>query len=183
MVDSPSTSDYVMSLIAELRKRIAHLINCNPEEVVFVQSATEGLNMVRNGLNWKTEDAIVIRGGRHEHYANHLPWLVLSQKKGVKLKELRITDENGYFDLGQLEELIKGSQLITLSHVLYNTGAIMPVEEVGKIAQKTTSYFVLMRLRVLGLFQLMSKRSDAIFWSSLALSGSAAPRRYSCVLL
>jgi len=110
---------------------------------VFVQSATEGLNMVRNGLNWKTEDAIVIRGGRHEHYANYLPWLVLSQKKGVKLKELRITDENGYFDLGQLEELIKGSQLITLSHVLYNTGAIMPVEEVGRIAQKNDVLFCL----------------------------------------
>jgi len=49
--DSPGTSDYVMSLIAELRKRIAHLINCNPEEVVFVQSTTEGLDIVRNGLN------------------------------------------------------------------------------------------------------------------------------------
>lgn len=62
-------------------------------------------------------------------------------KKGVKLKELSITDESGYFDLGQLEELVKGSQLITLSHVLYNTGAIMPVEEVGKIAQKNNVLF------------------------------------------
>ena len=139
--DSPSTFDYIISLLDELRTRIAHLINCDHDEVVLVQSTTEGLNMVMNGLDWKTGDAIVLRGGRHEHYSNYLPWVALSQKKGVQLKELAMTDENGYFDLAQLEKLVKGSQLITLSHVLYNTGAIMPVEEVGRIAQKNNLLF------------------------------------------
>jgi cysteine desulfurase / selenocysteine lyase len=139
--DSPSTFDYIISLLDELRTRIAHLINCDHDEVVLVQSTTEGLNMVMNGLDWKTGDAIVVRGGRHEHYSNYLPWVALSQKKGVQLKELAMTDENGYFDLAQLEKLIKGSHLITLSHVLYNTGAIMPVEEVGRIAQKNNLLF------------------------------------------
>jgi cysteine desulfurase / selenocysteine lyase len=139
--DSPSTFDYIISLLDELRTRIAHLINCDHDEVVLVQSTTEGLNMVMNGLDWKTGDAIVVRGGKHEHYSNYLPWVALSQKKGVQLKELAMTDENGYFDLAHLEKLIKGSQLITLSHVLYNTGAIMPVEEVGRIAQKNNLLF------------------------------------------
>jgi cysteine desulfurase / selenocysteine lyase len=139
--DSPSISEYSMSLLDELRTRIAHLINCSRDEVVLVQSTTEGLNMVGNGLDWKTGDAIIIRGGRHEHYANYLPWVALSQKKGVQLRELAMTDENGYFDLGQLEKLVKGSKLITLSHVLYNTGAIMPVEEVGRIAQENDVLF------------------------------------------
>jgi cysteine desulfurase / selenocysteine lyase len=97
--------------------------------------------MVGNGLNWKAGDAIVVRGGKHEHYANYLPWVALSQKKGVQLREVAMTDENGYFDLGQLEKLVKGSKLITLSHVLYNTGAVMPVEEVGRIAQENDVLF------------------------------------------
>ena len=139
--DSPSTFDYIISLLDELRTRIAHLINCEHDEVVLVQSTTEGLNIVANGLDWKTGDTIVVRGGRHEHYANYLPWVALSQRKGVQLRELAMTDENGYFDLGQLEKLVKGSQLITLSHVLYNTGAIMPVEEVGRIAQENGVLF------------------------------------------
>jgi cysteine desulfurase / selenocysteine lyase len=134
--DAPSTFDYISSLLDELRTRIAHLINCERNEVVLVQSTTEGLNIVAKGIDWKTGDAIVVRGGRHEHYANYLPWVELSQKRGVKLRELAITDENGYFDLGELEKLIKGSQLITMSHVLYNTGAIMPIEEVGRIVQE-----------------------------------------------
>ncbi|MDQ3910117.1 MAG: aminotransferase class V-fold PLP-dependent enzyme [Thermoproteota archaeon] len=139
--DSPSISEYSMSLLDELRTRIAHLINCNNDEVVLVQSTTEGLNMVGNGLDLKTGDAIVVRGGRHEHYANYLPWVALSQKKRLQLRELAMTDENGYFDLGQLEKLAKGSKLITLSHVLYNTGAVMPVEEVGRIAHENDVLF------------------------------------------
>ena len=35
--DSPSISDYSVSLLEELRTRIAHLINCNHDEVVLVQ--------------------------------------------------------------------------------------------------------------------------------------------------
>ena len=62
-------------------------------------------------------------------------------EKGVQLRELAMTDENGYFDLGQLEKLVKGSKLLTLSHVLYNTGAVMPVEEVGRIAQENNVLF------------------------------------------
>jgi cysteine desulfurase / selenocysteine lyase len=139
--DSPSTFDYIKSLLDELRTRVAHLINCEHDEVVLVQSTTEGLNIVANGLDWKTGDTIVVRGGRHEHYANYLPWVALSQKKGVQLRELAMTDEDGYFDLGQLEKLVKGSRLITLSHVLYNTGAILPVEEVGRIAQENGVLF------------------------------------------
>jgi cysteine desulfurase/selenocysteine lyase len=134
--DAPATFDYITSLLDELRTRIAHLINCEHDEVVLVQSTTEGLNIVANGLDWKAGDAIVVRGGRHEHYANYLPWVSLSQKKGVQLRELAMTNEDGYFDLGELEKLIKGSRLITMSHVLYNTGAIMPVEEVGRIVQE-----------------------------------------------
>jgi cysteine desulfurase/selenocysteine lyase len=138
--DAPQTSEYITSLLDELRTRVAHLINCDRDEVVLVQSTTEGLNMTANGIGWKREDAIVVRGGRHEHHANYLPWVSLSQRKGVQLRELAI-DESGYFDLGDLEKLIKGARLVTMSHALYNTGAIMPLEEVGRIAQQNNALF------------------------------------------
>ena len=138
--DVPQTSEYVTSLLDELRTRVAHLINCDRDEVVLVQSTTEGLNIAANGVDWKHGDAMVVRGGRHEHYANYLPWVSLSQRKGVQLRELAI-DDSGYFDLGDLEKLIKGARLITMSHALYNTGAIMPLEEVGRVAQQNNALF------------------------------------------
>ncbi|AIF83260.1 selenocysteine lyase [Candidatus Nitrososphaera evergladensis SR1] len=131
--DAQATSDYITSLLKELRTRVAHLINCEPEEVVLTQSTTEGINIVANGISWKKGDTIIARGGKHEHPANYLPWLRLSQKGTIaSLKEL-VIDENGFFDLAELEKAAKGSRLVTMSHALYNTGAIMPLEEVGSI--------------------------------------------------
>lgn len=138
--DAPQTSDYVVSLLDELRTRVAHLINCERDEVVLVQSTTEGLNMVANGIGWQKGDAILARGGRHEHYANYLPWVSLSQRKGVQLRELAV-DESGYFDMGELEKSMKGARMVTMSHALYNTGAIMPLEEAGRIARENNALF------------------------------------------
>src|SRR2546422_1009410 len=71
--DSAATSEFTASLLNEVRLRVSHLINCEPEEVVLTQSTTDGINMVANGMGWKKGDAVVIRGGRHEHYANYFP--------------------------------------------------------------------------------------------------------------
>jgi cysteine desulfurase / selenocysteine lyase len=158
-------SEYITSLMKELRTRITHLINCEPEDVIFTQSTTEGLNYVSSGINWsrKTNDSIIVRGGTHEHYANYLPWLQVSKRKGIKLHELKI-DENGYFELEELEALLKktnngnhnnksnrgSTTLITLSHALYNNGSIMPVTDVGKIARENQALFCIDAAQTVG---------------------------------
>ena len=135
--DSSSVQEHITSLMDELRKVMGRLINCEPDEIIFTQSTTEGLNYVASGLEWKKSDVIIARGGLHEHYANYFPWLNVSKKHGVQLEEIKI-DKNGFFDLDKIDKIAKkkNSRMITLSHVLYNNGAIMPVEEIGKIANK-----------------------------------------------
>lgn len=135
--DSTSVQEYTTSLMKELRVNLSRLINCEPEEIIFTQSTTEGINYVASGIEWKKSDAIIVRGGLHEHYANYFPWLNISKKFGVKLEEIKINDK-GFFDLDKIDKIAKNknARLITLSHVLYNNGAIMPVEEVGKIAKR-----------------------------------------------
>lgn len=137
--DSAANSEYTRSLLAETRRRLSHLINCEPEEIVLTQSTTDGINMVANGLRWRNGDKMVVRGGAHEHYANYFPWIKL-REKGVELRQLAI-DANGFFELGELEKAMKGSRLVAMSHVLYNTGAIMPIEQVGKIAEENDALF------------------------------------------
>jgi cysteine desulfurase / selenocysteine lyase len=138
--DSQGTSEYTMALLNELRSRVAHLINCDRDEVVLTQSTTEGINMVANGIEWKKGNVIVARGGSHEHFANYFQWLRLAKERGVTLRELAI-DRNGFFDIADLERQARGSRLIAMSHALYNTGALMPVEEVGRIARENDALF------------------------------------------
>src|SRR5215213_3209873 len=54
--DSPSTFDYIKSLLDELGTRVADLINREQGEVVLVQSTNEVLDIVVKGLDWKTGD-------------------------------------------------------------------------------------------------------------------------------
>jgi cysteine desulfurase/selenocysteine lyase len=93
-------------------------------------------------LNGKT-DFIIVSDAIHEHYENYLLWLRVSKIKGVKLNELEI-DENGYFELATLQWLAKekDTELITLSHAFYNNGAIMSVQEIGKLQKKMAYYIV-----------------------------------------
>jgi len=135
--DSTSVQEHITTLMNELRVNLSRLINCDPEEIIFTQSTTEGINHVASGIKWKKSDAIIVRGGLHEHYANYFPWLNISKKFGVKLEEIKINDK-GFFDLDKIDKVAKNrnARLITLSHVLYNNGAIMPVEEVGEIAKR-----------------------------------------------
>lgn len=162
--DSKIIYEYIVSLMKELRTRITHIINCDPDEIVFTQSTTEGLNYVCNGINWKKNDSIIIRGGTQEHYANYLPWLQLSKTKGVKLNELEI-DESGYFDFTNLEKLAKkkNTRLITLSHALYNSGAIMPVEEAGKIARENNILYCIDAAQTVGSIKVDVKKIGCHF--------------------
>jgi cysteine desulfurase/selenocysteine lyase len=187
--DSQTINEFITSLTKELRSRIADLINCESEEIIFTQSTTEGLNYVRNGINWKKGDSVIIRGGTHEHYANYLPWLQLSRNRGVDLIDLPI-DDTGYFDIANLENagrLLKGSdkakkkkkkttpKLITLSHALYNNGAIMPVEEVGRIAKANDTLFCIDAAQTVGSIEIDVKRIGCDFMAFPAFKWICGP--------
>ncbi len=139
--DSEASDSYVRERLANLRKEISGLINCRPEEVVLTQSVTDGINFVANGLKFKSNSNMVIRGSTHEHPANHYPWIRVGQK--IELRNLPI-NETGYFESDSFMKTIdENTGLVALSHALFNTGAIIPVEDIGKIlSEKNIPYFI-----------------------------------------
>ena len=139
--DSIDSESFVTEKLRNTRKIIAELVKCHPEEIILTQSTTDGVNLVANGLSFDSNSNIIIRGMSHEHHANYYPWIRLSNK--LQIKNLKI-DENGFFSIKELESLIdNNTKLVTLSHALYNTGSILPVEEVGEILGKNNITFFL----------------------------------------
>jgi cysteine desulfurase/selenocysteine lyase len=132
--DSLDFAAFLTEKTIHLRDAISKLIKCRPEEVIFTQSTTEGINIVAHGISFEEKSNIVIRGTTHEHHSNYYPWLRLA--KNIELRSL-MTDNNGFFEMSELEKLAdKNTKLVALSHALYNTGAILPVNEVGKILKE-----------------------------------------------
>ena len=139
--DSIDSDVFLKEKLIRIRRTISNLIHCRPEEIVFTQSTTDGVNIVATGLSFDPKSNVVIRGMAHEHHANYYPWLRLSQK--LSLKSLK-TDLNGFFDIKELHNLVdKNTKCVALSHALYNTGAILPVEEIGEYLEKNNvPYFI-----------------------------------------
>jgi len=138
--DSKESEPFVNEKLRNVRKTIAKIISCQPDEVVLTQSTTDGINFVANGLSFDGNSNIIIRGMTHEHHSNFYPWMKLKEK--ITIQSLPI-DSDGFFKLDDLESFANGNtKLVALSHALYNTGAIMPVEEVGKILADRVPFFI-----------------------------------------
>ncbi|HET9009163.1 MAG TPA: aminotransferase class V-fold PLP-dependent enzyme [Nitrosarchaeum sp.] len=138
--DSINSEPFITEKLRNVRKIIAKIINCQPEEVILTQSTTDGINIVANGISFEQNSNIIIRGLSHEHHANFYPWLRLQNK--TKIKSLSI-DKNGFFDFNELKSLLdNNTKLVAISHALYNTGSILPVEKIGNMLENNTLFFI-----------------------------------------
>ncbi|MDH3191090.1 MAG: aminotransferase class V-fold PLP-dependent enzyme [Nitrosopumilus sp.] len=138
--DSIDSEQFVTEKLQNIRKTISKIINCQPEEVILTQSTTDGINIVANGISFSKNSNLIIRGLSHEHHSNFYPWLKLQNI--TKIKNLSV-DKNGFFDFDEFEKFLdKNTSLVALSHALYNTGSILPVEEIGTIIHNKTPFFL-----------------------------------------
>lgn len=138
--DSINSQFFIAEKLQNARKIISKIINCQPEEVILTQSTTDGINIVANGLLFEKNSNIIIRGFAHEHHANLYPWLRLQNK--TRIKNLSI-DKNGFFNFDELKTFLDNdTRLVAISHALYNTGSILPVEKIGNMLESNTSFFI-----------------------------------------
>jgi cysteine desulfurase/selenocysteine lyase len=138
--DSKDSESFVTEKLDNVRKIIAKIISCQPDEVILTQSTTDGINFVANGLSFDNKSNIIIRGMNHEHHSNFYPWIKLKNK--LSIRHLPI-DKNGFFELDDLKSNIdENTKLVSLSHALYNTGSILPIEKISKILNNTIPFFI-----------------------------------------
>ena len=138
--DSKDSELFVAEKLTNIRKIIAKIICCKPEEVILTQSTTDGINIVANGLSFDNTSNIIIRGMTHEHHSNFYPWIKLKDK--ISVRSLSI-DANGFFELDDLKSNIdENTKLVSLSHALYNTGSILPIQKISKILNNKIPLFI-----------------------------------------
>jgi len=131
------------------RDKVAAFINApSRDEVVFTKNASESLNLVANMLGWADEPyrvgpdtEIVIT--EMEHHSNIVPWQLLAQRTGAKLKWFGLTDD-GRLDLSNIDEVItektKVVSFVLVSNIL---GTVNPVEAIVRRAQDVGALVVI----------------------------------------
>ena len=120
------------------RSKVADFIGAaDPCEVVFVRSTTEAINLVAASwgpVNVGEGDEILL--SVLEHHSNIVPWQLLAQRVGAKLKYVEI-DGEGRLQLDQLRELLtERTKVVAVTHVSNGLGTINPVREIVDAAHQ-----------------------------------------------
>ena len=118
------------------RGKVQRFLNAaNTREIIFVRSATEGINLVAQTYgrtHVSAGDEIVISA--MEHHSNIVPWQMLCEEKGAVLRVIPINDR-GEVEFDQFEKLLNHrTRLVAVSHVSNALGTINPVREIVKTA-------------------------------------------------
>lgn len=136
--DSTVGREMVLDMARRVRRIISDMIHCQPDEIILTQSTTDGVNIVANGLDIRPHNNIIMRDVAHEHHANSFPWLSLQAEHRI----LKV-NQNGLFNIRDMESYVDDdTAVVALTHALYNTGAILPLERIGRMLQGTTYFFV-----------------------------------------
>lgn len=113
------------------RRKVQKFLNAkNDFEVIFTKGTTEGINLIAYAITnlVKKDDEIII--SYLEHHSNIVPWQMLCERTGAKLKVIPM-DENGILQLDFLDQnLSEKTKIVSLNQVSNALGVINPIEEI-----------------------------------------------------
>lgn len=114
------------------RKKAQQFINsAEVEEIIFTKSTTESINLVAATFGRKfiqKKDEIII--SMMEHHSNIVPWQLLCEKNGCKLKVIPINESGEIIFEKYLELLSEKTKLVSINHISNSLGTINPVKEI-----------------------------------------------------
>jgi cysteine desulfurase/selenocysteine lyase len=118
------------------RSKVRRFVNAaSIQEIVFVRGATEGINLVAQTYG-RTHvgpgDEILISA--MEHHSNIVPWQLLCQEKGARLRVVPI-NPTGEFVFEQYARLLgPKTRLVAVTSVSNALGTVNPVREIIRLA-------------------------------------------------
>lgn len=124
-------SQEATDLMEESRRKIQKFIHAKYDhEIIFTRGTTEGINLVSNSLRnvLTADDEIIIT--EIEHHSNIVPWQLLCQRTGAKLKYIPLTAE-GILDIDKLDDLLTDkTKLVCVNQVSNALGVVNPIETI-----------------------------------------------------
>ena len=120
------------------RKTVQNFLNAaEKEEIIFTRGTTESINLVAHSYGVRE-----LRAGEEilistlEHHSNIVPWQIVCQRTGAKLKVIPVSD-SGELNVDAYKKLIgENTKLVAISHISNALGTINPIRQMTKIAKE-----------------------------------------------
>jgi len=122
----------------QARETIRQFINAGSvNEIIFTSGTTGSINAIAFSFGEKyikENDEIII--SEMEHHANIVPWQMLCERKGSRLRIIPLK-QNGELDLDQYQKLFsEKTKLAAFTHASNTLGTINPVKEMTETAHQ-----------------------------------------------
>ena len=120
------------------RRRAAAFINAaNSDEIIFTRGTTEGINLIANTWaldNIKAGDEILLT--EIEHHSNLIPWQLIAQRTGAKLRFVPALANGEGLDLAALDSLLAPPvKLFSFVHISNTLGLINDAKQFCALAK------------------------------------------------
>jgi cysteine desulfurase / selenocysteine lyase len=140
------------------RERAATLLGVSTDEVAFVPSTSDGVNMVAQTIDFKPGDNVVVE--TIEFPSDVYPWL-LQQQNGV---EVRFVGDGFEVPPGAIEAAIDSrTRAVALSHVSYLTGVRHDLKPIADAAHAVGAIFIVDASHALGVVPVDARVADFVF--------------------
>jgi len=130
-------SETATAAYEEARGKVRQFINAREDrEVIFTSGTTDAINLVAHGYGRKfigPGDEIILT--TLEHHSNIVPWQMLSEEKGARIRVVPINDA-GELLVDEYQKLFNAqTKLVGLTHVSNALGTINPVKRLIALAR------------------------------------------------
>jgi selenocysteine lyase/cysteine desulfurase len=135
------TADRQEAQIERFYTAAAEMLNCDPDEIAFIENATRAWDMAFYAIPFQLGDRILT--ARAEYASNVIAFLQMAEQRGVSV-EVIPSEETGELSVSALRDMMdEHVKLIAMTHVPTNGGLVNPAAEVGKVAQEAGALYLL----------------------------------------
>lgn len=159
-----------------LREKMAAFVNADPGEIALTRNTTEGMSFIANGLDLEAGDEVLC--SFHEHPGGLQPWKLKAQRRGIVVKELPfpIPTPDPADVVSRFEAAVTPrTKVISVSHVTYPTGCMLPVKELAALARPRGILTVVDGAHAIGMLALDVRDLGVDFYASSPYKWMGAP--------
>ena len=160
----------------DVRAKLAAFVNADPTEIALTRNTTEGMSFIANGLDLAAGDEVLV--SFHEHPGGLQPWKLKAKRQGVVVKELPFpipTPDPSDIVTRFADAITPRTKVISVSHVTFPTGCMLPVRELAALARSRGILTVVDGAHAIGMLRLDMHDLGVDFYASSPYKWLGAP--------
>lgn len=127
---------WVSQQIDSLKQVIAELLGTNAADITLTENVTAGCNIVLWGIDWQAGDQILMSDSEHPGIIAAIQEIARRFQVEVVIYPLQTTLNQGN-SVEMIQRYLKtNTRLLVLSHLLWNTGQVLPLSDIVTLAHQ-----------------------------------------------